>query len=122
MENARASYWGEYTNLQFTKHQLIREYLNGWFPKLGSWSGQILYIDTHAGRGRHETGHEGSPLVAVKTFLKHGYRDRILSKCEVKFVFVEVDEGNCAKLRTELKAIGDQPARVTYQIYYYSAT
>jgi three-Cys-motif partner protein len=80
MEDRRPSYWDEYSNLQFTKHKLIREYLNGWFPKLGSWSGKILYVDTHAGRGKHRGGQEGSPLVAVRTFLEHSCRDKILEK------------------------------------------
>jgi hypothetical protein len=34
-EDAHPEYWGDYTNLQHVKHELIREYLNGWFPKLG---------------------------------------------------------------------------------------
>jgi len=55
------TYWDEYSNLQKVKHDLIREYLNGWFPKLGLWSGRIVYFDTHAGRGRHMSGQEGSP-------------------------------------------------------------
>ena len=53
VQDTNPSYWSEYTNLQHVKHALIREYLKGWFPKLGFWSGRIVYLDTHAGRGRH---------------------------------------------------------------------
>jgi len=52
MGDPNKTYWDEYTNLQHTKHRLIHEYLNGWFPKLGSCCGRILYVDTHAGRGK----------------------------------------------------------------------
>jgi len=62
-------YWKEYTNLQHVKHSLIRNYLNGWFPMLGSWAGRILYFDTHAGRGKHKGGQKGSPLVALDCVL-----------------------------------------------------
>jgi 23S rRNA A2030 N6-methylase RlmJ len=61
MKDTNLSYWEEYTNLQFVKHKLIEEYLKGWFPKLGSWSGNILYIDTHAGRGRYKGGYDVTP-------------------------------------------------------------
>ena len=56
------SYWKEYSNLQKVKHDLIKNYLQGWFPKmsLGPWGNpKLLYIDTHAGRGRHQTGQLG---------------------------------------------------------------
>jgi hypothetical protein len=39
-----------------------------------------VYLDTHAGRGKHVSGQTGSPVVAIDTFLSHAYRDRILEK------------------------------------------
>ncbi|OHB62478.1 MAG: hypothetical protein A2167_03315 [Planctomycetes bacterium RBG_13_46_10] len=117
MKDKSPTYWNEYSNLQYTKHKLISEYLKGWFPKLGSWCGKILYIDTHAGRGKHIGGQEGSPLVALKTFLEHTYKDKILSKCEVKFIFIEWDESNVDQLQGEVKAIGKLPQHVTCDIY-----
>ena len=44
------SYWEQYGPFQHVKHELIRCYLNGWFPKLGTWARRVLYVDTHAGR------------------------------------------------------------------------
>lgn len=96
------SYWPEYNNLQFTKHALIKNYLGGWFPKLGTWAGRILYLDTHAGRGRHDTGHQGSPLVALETLLTHRFRDQLLAKSEVRFHFIERNAANVAELKKEL--------------------
>ena len=81
-------YWTQYGAFQQVKHDLIRHYLNGWFPKLATWAGRVLYVDTHAGRGRHRSGELGSPLVALKTLLDHSYRDKLLQKSEVRFLEV----------------------------------
>lgn len=106
---ATSAYWSEYSHLQKVKHDLIREYLNGWFPKLGSWAGRIVYLDTHAGRGRHASGHLGSPLVALTTLLAHSSRDRILANSEARFYFVEHDADNAAALAAEVAALGPLP-------------
>lgn len=105
-------YWEEYGPFQRVKHDLIRCYLNGWFPKLGTWAGRVIYLDTHAGRGRHVSGERGSPLVALTTFLKHSYRDELLKKSEFRFLFIERDPANLAELDNELNALGTLPARV----------
>lgn len=107
------SYWKEYSNLQRTKHDLIRNYLNGWFPKRGSWSGRILYFDTHAGRGRHLREQLGSPLVALTTLLQHSHRDRLLKRCEVVFFFIERDESNLTALKEEIKSLGRLPQNLS---------
>lgn len=98
-------YWQEYSNLQKVKHDLIREYLKGWFPKLGSWAGRVLYLDTHAGRGKYLTGQYGSPLIALNTFLSHSYREIILEKSEVVFYFIERDADNLEALKNELEQL-----------------
>ena len=103
-------YWQEYSNLQRVKHDLICNYLKGWFPKLtfGGF-GRVLFIDTHAGRGNYATGELGSPLVALSTLLNHSFRDRILSKGEVVFNFIEKDEDNFKSLIQELDAYKPLP-------------
>ena len=114
MKNADANpaYWREYGPFQQVKHDLIRNYLGGWFPKLGTWAGRVLYVDTHAGRGRHRSGETGSPLVALYTLLNHPYRDQLLEKSEVRFLFIERDPANLRRLDEELDRIGDLPDRV----------
>ncbi|RIK82916.1 MAG: hypothetical protein DCC68_05215 [Planctomycetota bacterium] len=111
-EDASPKYWLEYSNLQRTKHELIRNYLNGWFPKLGYWSGRVVYLDTHAGRGRHLRGELGSPLVALTTLLEHSHRDRLLERSEAVFSFIERDEDNLAELQREIAQVGDLPPNV----------
>ncbi|MPZ21454.1 MAG: three-Cys-motif partner protein TcmP [Luteitalea sp.] len=102
-------YWAEYTNLQHVKHELVRRYLGGWFPKLGTWAGRVIYVDTHAGRGRHLTGQLGSPLVALKALLTHNYRDALLKKSEFRFLLIERDPVNLSALQEELEALGPLP-------------
>ena|SRR2546422_2801592 len=109
------AYWDDYTPFQQVKHDLIRCYLNGWYPKLGFWAGRVLYVDTHAGRGKYETGDPGSPVVALQTFLAHGSRDKLLSRSEFNFLFVERDPEHVAALQGELTALGPLPARVNVE-------
>lgn len=116
VEDAHPEYWGDYSNLQHVKHELIREYLNGWFPKLGLWSGRIDYFDTHAGRGKYASGEAGSPVVAIDTLLRHNFRDRILEKSEVRFFFIEEDAKNIEALHKEVTALGELPRRVQVHI------
>jgi three-Cys-motif partner protein len=106
------AYWEQYGPFQHVKHELIRCYLNGWFPKLGTWAGHVLYVDTHAGRGRYESGDPGSPLVALQTLLKHSYREKLLAASEFNFLFIERDPTNLAALETELNRLRPLPARV----------
>ena len=109
-------YWREYTNLQSTKHALIKCYLDGWLPKLGSWAGRVLYLDTHAGRGRHRGGEHGSPLVAVKAALEHRHRASVFGRCEIVYFFVEIDEENASALEEEIDALGKLPDQIHTEI------
>jgi hypothetical protein len=79
------AYWEQYEPFQHVKHELIRCYLNGWYPKLGTWAGRVLYVDTHAGRGRYESGDPGSPVVALQTLLRHSYREKLLNASDFQF-------------------------------------
>ena len=95
-------YWEDYDNLQRVKHELLKRYLGGWFPILGSWSPRVIYIDCNAGRGKHDTGQAGSPLIALETLLKHPYRAQILKRSEVRFFFIEADKQNKEILENNL--------------------
>ncbi len=100
--NEHPEYWEDYNNLQRVKHELLKHYLGGWFPILGSWSGRVVYIDCHAGRGKHETGQIGSPLIALETLLNHKARAQILRRSEVRFFFIEADGQNKEILESNL--------------------
>src|SRR4051812_43261920 len=106
--DSNPDYWKEYSNLQHVKHAIIREYLSGWFPKmtLGPWGcKRLLYIDTHAGRGKHLHGQLGSPLVALNTLLKHAARDKMLQNTEVRYSLIEHNDENASALKQELSTV-----------------
>ncbi len=105
-------HWRDYGPFQQVKHELIDAYLKGWFPKLGFWSGRVVYFDTHAGRGSYAGDNPGSPLVALRTLLNHAARDRLLENSEFRFVFLERDEQNASELRREVERIEELPRRI----------
>jgi hypothetical protein len=106
------TYWEQYGPFQHVKHELIRCYLNGWYPKLGTWAGRVLYVDTHAGRGRYDSGDPGSPVLALQTLLRHSYREKLLQASEFNFLFIERDPANLAALEAELSHLKTIPARI----------
>jgi three-Cys-motif partner protein len=108
-------YWSDYSNLQRIKHDLIRCYLGGWFAKLGSWAGRVLYFDTHAGRGKHLSGELGSPLVALTTLLKHRALERLLQNSNFSFFLIEKDDDNLLHLREEIENLGKLPKEIDVQ-------
>lgn len=109
MSNSRhEEYWKNYTNLQFVKHNILKSYLGGWYPILSRWHGRIAYIDCHAGKGRHESGEEGSPIIALRTLLEHHHRDRIVEGTKVHFLFLEIDEENVEQLEENIEELQDE--------------
>ena len=112
MSNTDENYWSEYTGLQHAKHQLLSKYLGGWFPILASANGRVIYLDCHAGRGSHTTGHKGSPILALQTLLTHQSKNNILNGTEIHFVFFETNQQNCDALREEISALGEIPKNV----------
>lgn len=112
-------YWREYDGLQHAKHAILREYLAGWFPKLSfGGASDLLYVDCHAGRGRHRDPgrHPGSPLVALDTLLAHKAFQRMVKRTRFTFVFFERDEKSAAALHAEVSAIPKHP-RVPVHIF-----
>ncbi|MFJ7229713.1 three-Cys-motif partner protein TcmP [Streptomyces tendae] len=82
------------------KHDILRHYLNGWFPVLSTWNGRIVFLDGFAGPGRYESGEPGSPLIALETLLGHSYFSRM--RCEFLFFFCEADKARVASLEQQI--------------------
>ena len=124
MRDTNEDYWSDYTGLQHAKHQLLSKYLGGWFPILARFHGRVIYIDCHAGRGRHDTGQEGSPIIALERLLTHQLRPKILDSTEIHFVFFENNPENYGFLREEINNLGTIPNNVkvyTFQDDYEAA-
>jgi three-Cys-motif partner protein len=100
------------------KHRLIERYLGGWFPILGGAHGRIVFLDGFAGPGIYSKGEEGSPIIALRTLLKHPRLERL---GQVHFVFMEPEEDRAGSLNEQLdtfvKAHGGLPKNVTYALH-----
>ena len=101
--SSASDYFDQYTWQQARKHDLLKYYLGGWFPKIADLGGRALYCETHAGRGKHKSGESGSPVVALETLLSHRLRPQILAKSEIRFLFLELDESSASHLQEALK-------------------
>ncbi len=59
--------------------------------------------------GRHKTGEEGSPIIALRCLLEHPFCGRIIAKAEVSFLFFEKKKSNADALQAEIAALGQLP-------------
>jgi three-Cys-motif partner protein len=85
------------------KHAVLRAYLQAWLPISGFTEDSFLFIDGFAGPGRYESGEEGSPLIAVRTYLEHSARPRLQGR--PYFLFIEGDEDRAQALTSEVAAM-----------------
>jgi three-Cys-motif partner protein len=71
------------------KHDILRNYLQAWFPTLTSrpWPDSVLYIDGFAGPGEYLGGEPGSPLIA----LEEANKARLQSPLHMLFVENHID-------------------------------
>lgn len=77
------------------KHQILRWYLQAWFPILGKYHGRIVYFEGFAGPGQYEGAEPGSPLVALDAALEQ----RAHLRNEVVFFLIEANEERADHLR-----------------------
>jgi three-Cys-motif partner protein len=82
------------------KHQILRKYLDAWLPIITRWNGRALYIDGFAGPGQYQGGEDGSPVIAVKSFLEH----KAVIKSEILMLFIEANSERCEFLETKIKS------------------
>jgi three-Cys-motif partner protein len=98
------------------KHDILRGYLNAWFPIMGHRPGgeRVVYIDGFAGPGVYANGQPGSPILALRCLVDHQHFDRW--KKTFTFVFVENDKDRFESLEAEIQrfwtARGGKPVNV----------
>jgi three-Cys-motif partner protein len=83
------------------KHQILKLYLQAWFPILSSYQGKVVYIDGFCGPGRYKGGEPGSPLIVLDLAANHIKELR----GETVFWFIDKDERRIAHLRSELQQL-----------------
>ena len=97
------------------KHEILSNYLKGWFPILARGSSRIVYIDGFAGPGVYSKGEEGSPIIALRTANEHMLRPHKWS--EMVFVFIENDKMRSDNLKKVIKEkFPDLPERIKYSV------
>jgi three-Cys-motif partner protein len=97
------------------KHQILRHYLNAWFPILGSQHERVVFLDGFAGPGIYDHGEPGSPIIALRTLLEHSFFPRMA--CQFEFFFLENRQKRYDSLVEQLEAFtrarGGLPRNVT---------
>ena len=55
------------------KHELLKKYLEAWFPILAIQGHQerVIFLDGFAGPGIYDGGEPGSPVIALETLINH---------------------------------------------------
>ena len=102
------------------KHQILQQYLAGWFAVLGQTRSRILFLDGFAGPGIYAGGEPGSPVIALQSLLDHDHF-RQLSTCEFIFLFNERNHARYKSLVKVEKALredrGGYPKNVKVELH-----
>ncbi|MFN2598366.1 MAG: three-Cys-motif partner protein TcmP [Pyrinomonadaceae bacterium] len=53
------------------KHEILRLYLQAWFPILSTHHQRVIYVDGFCGPGRYKGGEPGSPIIVLKLAATH---------------------------------------------------
>jgi three-Cys-motif partner protein len=101
------------------KHDILKEYLGGWFPIIARYETQLVYIDGFAGPGIYSKGEKGSPVLALDCLMDHAQKDSMVCKGKtISFLFIEKDHDRCETLRNIVKEnYPDIPQGVDVQIF-----
>jgi three-Cys-motif partner protein len=83
------------------KHQILRKYLDAWFPILVRYNSRIVYIDGFSGPGRYSGGEPGSPIIALESARTH----RANLAGELVFLFIEERQDRADNLDREIGSI-----------------
>ncbi len=83
------------------KHEILKRYLQAWFPILGTRHDRVIYVDGFSGPGRYKGGEPGSPLIALQVAVEH--KDSL--KGDVIFLFVDNRKDRVEHLKSELQKV-----------------
>ena len=101
-------------NHTLAKHEILKEYLNAWFPILGRASNRIVFLDGFAGPGVYKGGEKGSPIIAIQIALEHPMISKI---SEIRFAFIENDKKRSEILQQMIaQEFPNLPANVHVQV------
>jgi three-Cys-motif partner protein len=95
---------------QQAKTNILKVYLQAWFPILSTQGSPLAYIDAFAGPGAHEHGEnvvDGSPLVVINLVNDHkALLDRLaVSGQPIHLIFIEKDAGRSSLLQQRIRSL-----------------
>ena len=88
------------------KHSILRRYLQGYYPKMASTQGRIVFVDGFAGPGVYAGGEDGSPIIALDSLIGHSHFPKMATR-EFHFLFIEENRARFEMLRRTVA--GRQP-------------
>ena len=94
------------------KHEILRRYLQAWFPILSSNFKRIVYIDGFSGPGHYKGNIPGSPIIALNVAIKH----QKTLKGEVVFWFIEERDDRIAQLKQEISKMDNIPSHFKVRV------
>lgn len=99
------------------KHEILRRYVDAWFPIMSKWNPRLIFFDGFAGPGIYQNGEPGSPLIALRSLIGHSAFARFSTGTEYIFLFCEPDPERLASLEYHLEVYkqslgGQWPASV----------
>ncbi len=80
------------------KHEILRLYLQAWFPILNTYHRRVIYVDGFCGPGRYVGGEPGSPIIVLQLAATH---IKALTG-DLIFWFIDADKDRVEYLKTEL--------------------
>ena len=83
------------------KHEILKNYLQAWFPILSKHHGRVIYFDGFAGPGRYRGGEIGSPLIAIEVARRH--RTKLAG--DLVFIFSEANSARATSLKEEIASL-----------------
>lgn len=95
------------------KHEILRRYLQAYYPKLASTRDLIVFVDGFAGPGVYAGGEDGSPVIALDALTRHSHLPNMKS-CRFQFLFIEEDRARFEMLKATVDSRQHPPnAEVT---------
>jgi three-Cys-motif partner protein len=121
--------WTYHTQTE-KKHNILKAYLDAWYPILGSWNDRLVVVDGFAGRATYQPRRDmagndcqGSPLIMLESLLNHRmFKNETLPHCKkFLFLFIEPNEDNHRSLEKAIHEfeprITSMPTNVSIEIY-----
>jgi len=101
MATSKKAIWKAPSPHTKAKHRILKQYLQAWFPILGTKNKRAVYIDGFCGPGRYENGDLGSPIIALNAAINCPIEIR----ANLVFRFIDNDNEITTKLESELDKI-----------------